>query len=252
MQHEDILSGWVKLYHPMGAQITIPLDLEVAISPDRASNLMQSVSTLINSGFSVYAPGLEDGERYEEIGFVVRKEKENGDQTVTPVVDLYPANGNFRLLAKYLNNDADLAQFEQATGLKLAKLPVWDGDNAIERGKSTKTDKYVTTLQKPVKIVWKFNPNYDADETDPKKKKPRRLFVRWADVVPAPEAPATDKITMTFDAAIHTLTPAGAEIGSLNHELLAKLAESKAPNVTEEMRAAAWIILKTIEKERTQ
>ncbi len=258
---DDNISGWVKLYHPSSAQITIPLALDSEISSDQAQVLMRSVTNLINSGFTVFAPGLEDGEQLDEIGFIVRKEKENeADEPPTPVLDLYPAKGNYRLLHVYLNNADDIALFEKVTGLKLGKMPIYEGDNAIERGKATKTDKYVVALKKPVKIVWKFNPRYDPEEKDVTKKKPRRLFVRWADAPlapssappPASKSSTTAKEPMAFEQAVNTLTPAGAAIGTLNFEQLAKLAASRAGNVTEEMRAAASIILKSTEKERVQ
>ena len=38
----------------------------------------------------------QDGEREEEIGFIVRRAKVNANESETPVVDLYPVNANFR------------------------------------------------------------------------------------------------------------------------------------------------------------
>ena len=174
-------TGWVKLFHPSSAQVTIPLRLDKPILVAEAQALMASVTSLLQAGFSVDAPGLEDGEHVEEIGFAVRRSKVNPDETETPVVDLYPARGNFRLLAKYLNAEADVREFESACGVTLATLPLYEGDNSIERGKNPKMDKYVIALKHPVKVVWKLNPKYEGEND---KKNSKRVFVRWGSVVP--------------------------------------------------------------------
>ena len=69
---ESSPTGWAKLFTPQAVQVTIPLDLKALITPEQASTLLQSVSNLIGAGFSVFAPGLEDGEQYEQVGFAVR------------------------------------------------------------------------------------------------------------------------------------------------------------------------------------
>ncbi len=243
MQGDSNPSGWVKVFHPSGVQVTVPLDLNVPVSSDQAATLLESVSNLLHAGFSVYAPGLEDGENYEQVAFAVRREKENDNADPTPVIDLYPVNGNFRLLAVYLNQPADLQAFEAATGLTLSKMPMYEGTNTIERGAVAKLDKYVVALKSPVKIVWKANPKYDPNEQDIKKKKPRRLFVRWADLAAAQSEQADAKQTMSIEQAGAVLTPGGKPFSDLTAEQLAQLANSKAQNVTDEMRTAAFVIL---------
>jgi len=181
--------GWVKLFHPSSAQITIPLLLEKPILVTEAQALLVSVSSLLQAGFSVEPPGLEEGEHVEEIGFVVRRSKLNSDDSETPVIDLYPSRGNFRLLARYLNNDSDILEFEKMCALSLPSLPLYEGDNSIERGKNPKLDKYVTSLIHPVKVIWKPNPRYEGQND---KKNAKRLFVRWADL--PQNNPSTDTI----------------------------------------------------------
>jgi len=176
--------GWVKLFHPSSAQLTIPLFLDKPILVTEAQALMASVTSLLQAGFSVEMPGLEDGEHEEEIGFVVRRSKANADGTETPVVDIYPSRGNFRLLARYLNTEADIQAFETACGVRLNSLSLYEGDNSIERGKNPKMDKYVVALKHPVKVIWKLNPKYEGEND---KKNSKRLFVRWADLPAAPE-----------------------------------------------------------------
>ncbi|PWB56021.1 MAG: hypothetical protein C3F13_02870 [Anaerolineales bacterium] len=176
--------GWVKLFHPSSAQVTIPLSLEKPILVAEAQALMASVTSLLQAGFSVEMPCLEDGEHEEEIGFVVRRAKVNSDESETPVVDLYPVNANFRRVAKYLNEETDVREFEAACSLSLQTMPLYEGDNTIERGKNPKLDKYVVALKRPVKIVWKFNPRYEGEND---KKNPKRMFVRWVNGAPAPD-----------------------------------------------------------------
>ncbi len=201
--------AWVKLFHPSSAQVTIPLSLDKPILVAKAQALMASITSLLEVGFSVDAPGLEDGEQIEEIGFVVRRSKANTDGTETPVVDIYPSHGNFRLLGKYLNNEADIQTFEAACGVRLNSLHLYEGDNSIERGKGLKMDKYVVALKHPVKVIWKLNPRYEGGNN---KKNSKRLFVRWADLPTVPEGNLVrSPIEMSLDDAKTALCPLGSK-----------------------------------------
>ena len=202
--------GWVKLFHPSSAQVTIPLSLEKPILVAEAQALMASVTSLLQAGFSVETPGLEDGEHEEEIGFVVRRAKVNSDETETPVVDLYPVNANFRRVAKYLNEETDVREFEAACALSLQAMPLYEGDNTIERGKNPKLDKYVVALKRPVKIVWKFNPRYEGEND---KKNPKRVFVRWANGAPASDGNIvfSPTVWLTLEDAKAVLCPLGSK-----------------------------------------
>lgn len=203
-------TGWVKLFHPSSAQVTIPLRLDKPILAVEAQALMESVTSLLQAGFSVDAPGLEDGEHAEEIGFVVRRSKANADGSETPVVDLYPARGNFRLLARYLNSAADIQAFEAACGVGLNSLPLYEGDNSIERSKNPKMDKYVIALKRPVKMIWKLNPKYEGEND---KKNSKRVFVRWADQLAVPEGNLvlSPVEKMSLDEARVLLCPLGSK-----------------------------------------
>lgn len=191
MDNPNIQNGWVKLYHPEGPLVTIPISPDTPITAETAVLMFSSVSALLQAGWLVELPGLEDGEHVEAIGHLVRRIKVNDDETETPVVDLYPERGNFRILGKYLNTADDVQAFEAAAGVRLLDLPLYEGDNAIERGKNPKVDRFVTHLPQPAKVIWKLNPDYEGPED---KKHPKRLFVRWghtpAGGQPAAEMPA--------------------------------------------------------------
>lgn len=218
------------LFHPSGGKVDIPLSLEAELTAEHAARLLRSVDALLNAGFAINMPGLLDGETVEAIGFAVRREKVNDDGSITPVADVYPVGGNFRLIGLYLNTQDDLRNFEQATGLRLDAMPLYDG-NPIERGANPRTDRNVVTLPTPAKLVWKMNPKWEGDQD---KKHAKRIFARWEGLRPNADEAAAQ--TPDFSK---TKTPGGALVSSLPGDKLQMLADSTAPNVTDEMRDAA-------------
>lgn len=167
-----------KLCHPAG--VWVQFTFRPGADVDAQVKLTgEAIEKALAAGWLIAEPSLEEGERVEPIAYVVKREKYNQtDQTTTPVVDLYPVNGKFRVLSVYLNGGLDIRAFETATGLRLNDMPLYEADNSIERGKGPKTDKFVVTLGKQAKIVWKANPKWEGDED---KKHQKRVFVRWAD-----------------------------------------------------------------------
>ena len=176
MDNQQSQGGWVKLYHPGGVQVTLPVLTGEPVTPEMAGLMLTSVGAYLAAGFAANLPGVEEGEKLEDIRHVVRRVKVNSDGSETPVIDLYPERANFRVLVLYLNAEQDVQAFESACGVRLADLSLYDGDNSIERGKGPKTDKYVTTLPKNTKVVFKANPKWEGDED---KKNTKRLFLRW-------------------------------------------------------------------------
>ena len=134
-----------------------------------------------------HAPGLEEGEQQDDVGYLVRVTHESNGKA-TPYLLLYSANESQRysFLKVYLNTERDIAAFELASGVKLATLKEYDGGYKLERGKSAKTDAYIHRV-KPFGVVYKTNPKFvEADREAAVKrgevyKVPQRLFVRWAD-----------------------------------------------------------------------
>src|SRR5579872_4382165 len=84
-------TGWVRLYHPSGALVTlpVPIDTRVVVCYRTA---FDAVSSAIASGFTSTAPGLDAGEQKEEVGYVLRRSKSNQDKSETPIIDLYITN----------------------------------------------------------------------------------------------------------------------------------------------------------------
>ena len=233
------------LYHPTGTKVDVPLSLFDELTVTQATTLIRSVDALLLAGFTVNLPGLNDGEQYEQIGFAVRRSKENDDHTTTPIVDIYPVTGTYRILGLYLNTANELNAFESATGLRIAAMPEFDG-TPIERGAKSSTDKYVISLASPAKVVWKLNPKWEGDND---KKHAKRVFVRWDGIRPTvkpaetqPEVQHEVELSETIERAKLVLTPGGKKMSSLTLEQLHIVANSSASNVTEDMRNAASVL----------
>ncbi len=176
MENQQSQCGWLKLYHLGGVQVTLPVLTGEPVTPEMASLMLASVGAYLAAGFAANLPGVEEGEKVEDIRHVVRRVKTNDDGSETPVIDLYPERANFRILVLYLNTEQDVQAFETACGVRVQDLPLYDGDNSIERGKGPKTDKYVTTLPRNAKAIFKANSKWEGDDD---KKHTKRLFIRW-------------------------------------------------------------------------
>jgi hypothetical protein len=153
------MSGWVTLFHPCGAQVTLPLPVIEHLSADeRAAAAMMMVTAYLGTGFLVSAPGLEDGETAEEISAVARREAKDE----TTIIDFYSSNLNLKkkFMHVYLNNEQDLAAFEEAAGLKVDAITAYDGALAIARD-DNKAGKYLVSLPRPIKLVWKLSPKWE-------------------------------------------------------------------------------------------
>lgn len=177
-----------------GAPVTISFALPVVngiLDPATANGIRVSIANLIAVGFSVNAPGTEPGEIIEEMAWFSRRRQINKDgRPDTPLIDIYLNNPTWfsRYTGIYLNTPEEITAFENATGLKLKDMPLYDDDKPAKRN-DVRTGSYVIATATPVKVVVKDNPAYKGPDDKENKK---RLFVRWANVVaaPAPESTA--------------------------------------------------------------
>lgn len=188
-------TGWIKVYHPSGVLVTLPVTAEAQDYP----GMFARVGEIMAAGFLATAPGTEPGETKQEIGWVLRRSKSNDDNTETPIIDLYAADDRmtWKVLSVYLNRDEDVAAFERCSGLALNALQVFPGTAAPERGSNKQTDRFIVKVPHAAfAVVMKDNPKHNPNETDATKKKPKRLFVRWFDtgVATAPAPAATGEI----------------------------------------------------------
>src|ERR1700683_5287859 len=126
---DDFANGSMNLFHPPGPQVT---PRELFAGHYRKS--FAAVGAALDAGFLAEAPGLEQGEERDEIGWVLRAAHEK-DGEVTPVIVLYSVNEAFSwpILKVYLNKQADIEAFEYASKLRLGKIPVYAGNDRAAR-----------------------------------------------------------------------------------------------------------------------
>jgi hypothetical protein len=252
---QDNSNGWVKLFSPENALITIPLDPNDPISAQQAANLLTSVRNLITAGFSVLEHGLDEGELSLTASLVSRRTA--GDQT--PIIDFFDAHPKIekKVIHTYLNTPEDVAAFEKASGLKLSDIPEWDGELAISKT-SAKAGKYIVKMRQPVKVIYTISQKWlewNSQEQKTSKEPMKKILQRYETVSsPAPlaeqsqqsQSQQSQKAPMTFTIACSVKSPAGNDIGSLTREQLEALSKSQASNVTDEMRQAANVFLKSL------
>lgn len=185
----DIPHGSVRLYHPSGLPVTLPVPVDPKTKYDFRAAL-EAVTAALSAGWLAAPPGVAEGEERELVGSVVRSAHEGRGGLMVPVVDLYGTAGHHihPFMRVYLDTKDDVADFEYASKLKLTNLLEHD-KGRLERGKAASA-KYFAVPPRPFGVVFKLNPAFDPDETDVAKKKPKRLFERWVDERPAVQ-PAT-------------------------------------------------------------
>ena len=178
--HNNPSNVWItgyRVYDGKAFKISMTLNLvDFGETPQEAiANIHTFIANEARTGLLPTEPGLEAGEKTETIKYVVRAQKRSGEAVV---LHLYFDKHSF--LKLYIDGDEQRQAFKDASGLDFDNLPVWIGGNAPERGASAATDRFITALDAPLQIVWKANPDYNPDETDATRKKPARLFVRYA------------------------------------------------------------------------
>lgn len=183
-----------RLYHPLGAQVSIPLDLNIQITPEQASNLLNGVETLINAGWLINVPGLEKGELMEEVISVSRRE--GNDKAA--IIGFYVAHPKMvnKLLHVYLNTVDDIKAFEQASGLKLSAIPLYDGDQFLAKD-SPKAQKYIIILPRPIKVVYEISDKWKRWEAEGKsgKEPQKNILLRYDGYNPVSSSAKADPAT---------------------------------------------------------
>ena len=188
------ITGWTRLYHPAGVQVTIPIPLDAPLGADAAHLALASVSTLLDAGWTVEAPGLEEGEQKQEVVSVSRRESKDR----TPVVAFYLSHPKTvkKFLHHYLNKTEDVQAFEAATGLKLESIPCWMGERDIDRD-HREAGKYIIPLARSIHLVWTVNPKWEQWSAEGGKatgaiEPHKRILVRYD---APPSAPAAKPVT---------------------------------------------------------
>lgn len=168
--------AWIKVWHPLGLDVRV----QFTGKPVDWAGLLANVNAAFAAGWLADCPGLEEGETKEEVGYVVVRDTEN--KTGPGIkVDLYPVSDatKFKFLSVYLDSVEEVQAFENASGMKVAGLQKYIGSGNLERGANKQTDALIHHAPRPFTVIHKPNPAFNPEETDAKKKKPKRLFVRW-------------------------------------------------------------------------
>ncbi len=165
----------IRMYAPNGAEVLVSVETDG--NPVVA---MEAAAALERMGLRPTPPNEFERERRSQLGCFVLRMHDNGDDTETPVVDIYLKHANgyvdrHRSMRVYLNSQQDMNRFEEAVGMSLDDIPVYDSDTPLERGRRPQRDEqYVVWPKRKVWVVWRLNPASQEDE-----KAPKRLFVRW-------------------------------------------------------------------------
>lgn len=174
-----------RVYDASGVSVTfsftLPTDVR-ALTDDDVLAVRAAVTRVLANGFTVNAPGAQPGDTVEEVGFVSRRVKNDG----TYIIDFFAPNDKVvrKIFSHYLDSDEIIAAFEQATGLKVNAIPVYDGDSAITKD-NRNASRYILPVAVPAKVALKDNPRYDPNEQDTSKKKPKHIFGSWLPTTPS-------------------------------------------------------------------
>lgn len=193
MNDQDLkpLCGWTRLFHPRGVQVTLP----VGIGFDFGAAFAE-VDAALSAGWLVREVGLEAGEEKDTVAFVLRGQSEGRDGT-TDFLLLYSDNDayKFSFLKVYLNKEADVQAFEAASGMTLASIPVYIGQDKPERGKNKRVDEgFIIPARKAFGVIFKANPKWSKEAADAAASRkemytvPKRVFVRWDGTKPSEPA----------------------------------------------------------------
>jgi hypothetical protein len=143
-------NAYIPVFTPDGYKV----NLNVAVNT--VDELMKLLDDIRAAGLLPREPGITEGEERETIAVCVRRAGGDG----TPIVDFYPEwshngkFGGFKYAHMYLNSAEDVAQFEAQSGLKLASMPLYEGQIAITR-KHGSVNKYEVPVTRRFDIARK-------------------------------------------------------------------------------------------------
>lgn len=175
---------WVKGYTADGFQVSITVGLDPANLAQWITDALEAVRA---AGIHPREQGTEPGEDTHTLAYVVRRSKVNDDGSETPVIDLYNDKFDFRVAGIYLNTPDDRRAFEQATGLTVDSIRLFDGNAPLSRQDPKFSQRAVAVPAVPGFTVRK-NPRWDDSKTPVENKVPKHLFARWMTDAGAPSA----------------------------------------------------------------
>ena len=142
---------WIKAYTPAGTQVGIT----VAFEDGKLTPASDLDAMIASAGYSVTLPGAEPGEDVDTMTHVLKRIHTNKDDgSKTPVLAFYHENAKLKHKFDhvYMNTPEEIAEFERLSGLTLASIPEWMGDNYIARDHE-KASQFVIALPNPIKVA---------------------------------------------------------------------------------------------------
>lgn len=180
---------WIRAFTADGFQVSLTLPAQ------SVADAMAHLDAVRAAGLLTMMPDSIASEESEIITTVMRRTHVNEKSgEVTPVIDMYPDwrgdFGTYRFAGLYLNTADDIAEFEAQSGLKLADIPLYDGQTPLKRSQRQRH-----RCETPVKSPFlAFKSPVGEKEIDGKMQTVYR-FSRYgtapaAAQAPAPSAPA--------------------------------------------------------------
>lgn len=181
----DSNTFWVTGYLPNGVKVSFTIALNSLADACKESTAF--TDQLLAQGFRISETGLDTGEQSYTITHIARRVQPGKDgKPDTPIIDFYHDDLAFSGLKTWLNTPAQIASFEQWSGISLAAVPEYDGTAALKRGERAALDaKYIVALAPGKRVIWKHNPDY----TEGSKTEAKRIFVRFDGIAAAAPAP---------------------------------------------------------------
>jgi hypothetical protein len=124
-------STWIRCFSPDGYQMALTLPIT------SVADALRHLADIRAAGLTATLPGLKTGELSGTITSCMKREKQNRDGSITPIIDMYgPWEGEFgryRFVGVYLNTPEDVAEFEANSGLKIKNMPLFDSQVPLQR-----------------------------------------------------------------------------------------------------------------------
>lgn len=203
--------GYADVHHPRGPRVRMPFPAPPG-DDDFYRRAFEAVDECLAAGWLTSAPGLEQGEQKEMIGWVCKRVKRNGDNSTSAVIAFYVDSEHLRMrkLTVYLDNDEMIRDFEAAAGVSVASLPTWPSKAFPTRGEDPEADRMIVRVKKPFEIVIKPNPKYNpaeaakATQANPYKI-PALVLGRYGNQKPKPAGEPTPIAVSDFNAEMNRI-----------------------------------------------
>lgn len=111
---------------------------------------------------------------FATVATVMRRVHVNEDGSETPVIDFYPAwtpggYGKYKIAHEYLNHDWQVERFEKFSSIKLADLPLYNGQQALIRNPGRR-DRAEVDLPQPFRLIVRTPPGLSEEDRQKAKK----------------------------------------------------------------------------------